>query len=154
MPLPAAQVLLALPGRRLLLQNLEDAAEFPLLPEVRDRVHLRDVQGVAVVLLLLADPLLLLDGPAFIVTGLLGLAVGPVPLHPVVPGPGIGLDGEVAGNRHADNEGGDHQRRRQHRPLVPPRELAEAIPQRRRTRLHRLVVQVALEVPGRPAAES
>ena len=40
------------------------------------------------------------------------------------------------------------QRRRQHRPLVPPRELPQPIPRRRRAGLHRLVVQVALHVRG------
>ena len=41
-------------------------------------------------------------------------------------------------------------RRRGQRRLVPPGELAEAIPRRRRAGLHRLVVQVALDV-GRQA---
>src|SRR5262249_60820227 len=42
-------------------------------------------------------------------------------------------------------------RRGQYPPLVPPGELAEPIPGRRRARLHRLVPQVALHVGGEGA---
>ena len=46
----------------------------------------------------------------------------------------------------AAHQGQDDRGGRQDRPLVPPHELPQPVAHRRRTRRHRLVVQVALEV--------
>ena len=54
-----------------------------------------------------------------------------------------------AADSNNDRQGED--RYRDQRPPVPPGELAEAVPRRRRARLHRLVAQVALHV-GRQGA--
>ena len=48
----------------------------------------------------------------------------------------------------AAHQGQDHRGSRQDRPLVPPHEFAQPVAQRRGTRLHRLVMQIMLDVHG------
>ena len=77
------------------------------------------------------------DGPGRLAPRLL---LGP-PGHPGLPG----ADEDVG---HQQEE--EARRDRQRRPVLA-RELPQPVAGRRRARLHRLVVQVALDVPGQPA---